>query len=94
MRITRGFLAPYKSACHLVNYKWRQGKWKCAKLVQNKVMEDTDKAGEISPLQYIHAKKSILGMYLATDGNNKDQFKYIHKKATACINYIRSGGVQ
>ena len=58
MRITRGFLAPYKSACHLVNYKWRQGKWKCAKLVQNKVMEDTDKAGEISPLQYIHAKKN------------------------------------
>ena len=36
----------------------------------------------------------ILVMYLATDGNNKYQVKYMQKKATAWITSIRVGGVQ
>ena len=36
----------------------------------------------------------MLGIYLATDGNNKDQIKYIHKKATSWANSIISGSVQ
>ena len=37
---------------------------------------------------------SVLQMYFVPDGNNKDQVKHIHKKATAWENSIRSGGVQ
>ena len=35
-----------------------------------------------------------LGMYPALDVNNKDQVKYMHKKATAGKTSIRAGGVQ
>ena len=33
-------------------------------------------------------------MYLAPDCNNKNQVKYMHKKATAWSTSIRAGGVQ
>ena len=36
----------------------------------------------------------MLVMYLAPDGNNKDQVNYIQKKATALETSTRSGGVQ
>ena len=36
----------------------------------------------------------VLGMYLAPDGNNKDQVKYIHKNLTAWATSIISGVVQ
>ena len=36
----------------------------------------------------------ILGMYLAQDGNNKDEVKYMHTKATTWETYIRVKGVQ
>ena len=36
----------------------------------------------------------MLGMYLEQDGNNKDQVKYMHKKATSQANSIRAGGIQ
>ena len=48
--ISGGFLAPDKIAWYLINYKWRQGKWKFTNLVQEKVMEANNKAGEKSPL--------------------------------------------
>ena len=35
-----------------------------------------------------------LGMYVAPDGNNKYQVKYMHKKATTWATSIRVGGVQ
>ena len=59
-------------------------------------MEATNKSGEIVPLQYLQASKamSILGMYPALDGNNKDQVKYMHKKACAWKTSIRVGGFE
>ena len=33
-------------------------------------------------------------MYISPDGNNKDQVKYMHKKATSWAASIRVGGVQ
>ena len=40
---------------------------------------------KLAPFQYIHVNEAIsmLEMYLVTDGINKDQDKYMHKKATA-----------
>ena len=45
-------------------------------------MEDTNKAGEIVPLRYLWANESMsmLGIYLAADGNNKNQVKYTQKR--------------
>ena len=43
MRIAGGCLAPDKSVWYLVNYKYRQGKWKCMNPVQDKIMEATNK---------------------------------------------------
>ena len=59
-------------------------------------MEATNKSGEIVPLQYTQANEAVytLVIYLAPDGNNKDQVKYMHKKETAWSTSIRSGGVQ
>ena len=37
---------------------------------------------------------SMLGVYLAQDGNNNNQVKYMHKKATAWATSIRAGGVE
>ena len=59
-------------------------------------MEATNKTRKIIPLQYLKANEAmfILGMYPAPDGNNKDQVKYMHKKATAWATSIRVGGFQ
>ena len=82
IRITGGFLIKYKSVWCLVDYEWRRGKWKCTNPRQGKNIEDTNKAGEIVPLRYLWANESMsmLGIYLAADGNNKDQVKYIQKR--------------
>ena len=37
---------------------------------------------------------SILVIYIAPDGNNKDQFKYMHKKETTWETSIKERGVQ
>ena len=59
-------------------------------------MEATNKTRENFPLRYLKANEVMfmLGMYLTPDGNNKDQVKYMHKKATAWATSIRSGGIQ
>ena len=64
--------------------KWRRRKWKCTNPGQDKPLEDTNKAGENFPLSYIQetGAMSMLGMYLAPGGKNKDQVKYMHQKVT------------
>ena len=59
-------------------------------------MEDTKKTREIVSLRYLTANESMfmLVMYLALDGNNKDQVKYMHKKANAWATYIIVRGVK
>ena len=73
-----------KRECKLVN------------LVQDKVLEATNKEGEIVPLQYLHENEamSMLGMYLAPDESNKDQLKYMHNHATSWATSIRAGVFQ
>ena len=50
IKITGGCLAPDKSAWRLVDYGCEQGKWKCTNSGQEKILEATNKAGEIVPL--------------------------------------------
>ena len=59
-------------------------------------MKYTNKTREIVPLRYLKANGAMfmLGMYLAPDGNNNNQVKYMHKKATSQTTYIRAGVVQ
>ena len=61
-----------------------------------KIMEAANKTRGVFPLQYLqeHEATFMLGMYLAPDGNNKDQVKYLHKKATAWETSIIVRGVQ
>ena len=60
-----------------------------------KFLETTNKAGENFPLRYLQENEAILilGMYLAPDGNNKYQVKYMHKMAATWATSIRAGGV-
>ena len=96
IRITGGCLAPGKSVWYLVNYEWKQAKWKCKNPGQENFLEDTNKAGEFDPLQYLHANEamSMMGMYLALDYNNDDQVEYMQKKATDWATSIRPGVLQ
>ena len=77
-------LTPDKSKWYLVDYERIQRKWKCTNPGQDKILEDNNKTREIVPFRYLKDNKTIFmfGMYLAPDGNNKDQVKYMHKKAT------------
>ena len=52
--ITGGCLVPDKSAWCIFNYGCKQVKWKCTNPRQDRVLEATNKAGEVVPLQYIH----------------------------------------
>ena len=63
---------------------------------QGKILEATHKTGENFSVRYPKANEAMfmLGMYLVPDGNNKDQVKYMHKKATTWATSIRVGGVQ
>ena len=36
----------------------------------------------------------MMGIYLTSDGNNKEQVKYMHKKSTTWETSIRAGSVQ
>ena len=80
----------------LVGYKWVQGKWKYINRVHNKISETINKTRKIIPLCYIKSNEAmfILGVYLAPDGNNKDQVKYMHKNPTSWAISIIVGGVQ
>ena len=95
LSIAGGCQEPYKSAWYPVDYEWKRRKWKCMNPGQDKVMKATYKAGEISPLRYLHAREAIsmLVMYLTPDGNNKYQVKYMNKNATDWETSIRSGSV-
>ena len=50
-----------------------------------KILEATNKSGDIVLLQFIQANEEMymLGMYLVPDGNNKDQVRYINRKANS-----------
>ena len=77
IRITRVCLEPYKSVCYIVDYEWIKRKWKCTNPGQDTFLEATNKTRKIVPLQYLKENRAmfVLGMYLAPDGNNKDQVK-------------------
>ena len=78
-------MAPDKILWYLVDYEWIQQKRKCTNPGQDKILETTSKTREIIPLQYLKANEAMfmLGMYIAPYGNNKDQVKRMHKKATS-----------
>ena len=79
-----------------VDYEWIRGKLKFKNLGKDKIIEATNKAEGIVPLRYLQENEamSMLGMYPVPDGNNKDQVKYMHKKATAWATSIIARSVQ
>ena len=62
----------------------------------DKILESTNKTRENVSLRYPNSNESMfmLGMYPVLDRNNKDQDKYMHKKATTWATSIVVGGVQ
>ena len=59
-------------------------------LKQDKILEDTNKTRENSPLHYLKANETmfILGMYIAWDDNNKDHAQ----KVNLMGNFYKSRG--
>ena len=94
IKVTGGCLVPDKSSWYLVDYIWKRGKWICIDAKTDEMdLVATTKDGQQVSLKYMlsHQAMSMLGVYLAPDGNNKDQIKHLRKTTSRWASCIRTG---
>lgn len=94
IRATGGAIVPTKSFWYLVDFKWQRGEWSY-KSIDSTPGELTvlDLDGRRCTLRRLaaHEADKTLGVYLAPDGNNDAQVKYLRTKAVTWAESIRVG---
>jgi hypothetical protein len=95
LRATGGAIVPSKSYWYLLDYKWTGHKWKYRKKADMSGKIDIRSINGQSqvPLQRFepdHAKET-LGVFLAMNGNNKEEIKKLRAKSVEFSECIRTG---
>jgi hypothetical protein len=91
---TGGQLEPRKTYWYNINFKWQQGKWRYATKQEATVNLTTmDHNGWRTSLEQVDISEGrrTLGVRLAPDGNNREEFKYLKTQADQWADKIRSG---
>jgi hypothetical protein len=91
---TGGQLEPRKTYWYNINFKWQQGKWRYAtKEEATADLTTTDHTGRRTSLEQVDISEGrrTLGVRLAPDGNNREEFKYLKTQADQWADKIRSG---
>lgn len=95
-KVTGGALKPSKSFRYLVHFTWKKGQWAYGPVEEEHKLTTMDKNNvrvDIKMKQSNEALK-MLGVYLAPDGNQEEQYKYMYKQALQLGEYMRNGFVK
>ena len=92
MEVTGGAIAPEKFWWYLIDFEWSGGKWKYKKGTTGKTLRVRDKDNKIHEIAQLPASKSkeMVGVYLAPDGNQKDQVATLQNKAETWAKRMRA----
>ncbi len=88
-------IAPDKCWWYLVDFKWRNGRWKAVDEGKGLNLRARDKTKSLRSLAYLTADtaKEMLGVYLSPDGNDSKQLGILVSKAKKWIDFLRVGGL-
>jgi hypothetical protein len=92
-----GQLEPQKTYWYRINFKWNNGKWKYMAMKDSTAqISMTNEQGEVVPVEQLEVTEArrTLGVRLAPDGNNQEEFKYLKETCDAWADRIRSGMVR
>ena len=94
-KVTGGTLEPTKSFGYLIHFNWNRGTWSYGKVTKEHTFTALDKDAQRVELtmKQPHEALKMLGVFLAPDGNNDAQYKYMYKKAMQLGEYMRNGFV-
>ena len=93
MQVTGAAIAPDKCWWYLADFKWTRGQWKYRNAGDLIDLKTRDKDGEVhslTNLSYDKAKEMV-GVFLAPDGNQKEQASELLLKAQKWSAYVKSG---
>ena len=94
LRATGGAIVPAKSHWYLIDFEWKDGKWKYASKEKTpaelKVRDARGIIGAIERLPVSQARRT-LGIRLAPDGNNEAEYDYLRSQSLNWHDQVKSG---
>ena len=95
MEVNGGAIAPDKCWWYLIDFQWRNGKWKAIDAGESLKLTARDKDKKFWDLTYLKGStaKEMLGVYLSPDGNESKQLEVLVSKARTWIDFVRVGGL-
>jgi hypothetical protein len=90
---TGGQLEPSKTYWYNIDFRWQQGKWRFASLAETwsqLTTEDSMQERQVLEQVDIVEGRRTLGVRLAPDGNNKEEFTYLKEQSDQWADKIRS----
>ena len=95
LKATGGALVPEKSYWYLIDFIWTGEKWRYATKIDipgDISINNVDDSGRDTLRRFeANIAKETLGVFLAMDGNNKEETHHLRKKAVAFADCIRTG---
>jgi hypothetical protein len=91
---TGGQLEPSKTFWYNIDFKWSDGCWRYAQIAElpSELSMEKDKGGRtILDRVEVNEGRRTLGMRLAPDGNNAEEFQYLRSQCDTWADKIRSG---
>jgi hypothetical protein len=95
LKATGGALVPEKSYWYLIDFVWTGDRWRYATkddMPGDISINNVDDSGRevLNRYEALEAKKT-LGVYLAMDGNNQEETRYLRDKAEEFADCVRTG---
>ena len=82
MQVNGAAIAPDKCWWYLIDFEWKEGKWKYSSPMRDRMLQVRDKTGEKKSLKRLNHDDAMemVGVLLAPDGNSKKQTDALRKK--------------
>ncbi len=97
LRATGGAIVPKKSYWYLIDWIWEKGKWKYASIDDipgDLTIRDTCGTKRVTLQRYNpEIAKETLGVFLAMDGNNREEILKLRAKTQEFADQIRTGSI-
>jgi hypothetical protein len=93
IRATGGALAPSKSYWVLVDFKWKYGEWSYKSRRDSPgsvTVKDSEGVPQVLERVDVHEARRTLGVYLAPDGNCKEQKRILGEKAQTFADRLKA----
>ena len=97
LRATGGAIVPKKSYWYLIDWIWEKGKWRYASIDDipgDLTIRDTCGSKRVILQRYnLEIAKETLGVFLAMDGNNREEIVKLRAKTQEFADQIRTGSI-